>query len=93
MSAGHLAAMGCLQRHQTILRWAKECGPVFVLRLLWMRVVVVSDPVLVSQVLSRKADASKPAVFKLFDKVINLPLFLRIRHLADTSQTPRRHPA
>ncbi|GAB4815787.1 hypothetical protein N2152v2_002833 [Parachlorella kessleri] len=68
---GHLAAMGSLQRHHTILRWAKECGPVLVLRLLWMRVVVVSDPVLVSQVLSRKADANKPAVVNILDELFS----------------------
>ena len=58
-----------MQRHHTVLRWAQECGPVFVLRLLWLRVVVVSDPVLVSQVLSRKADANKPDIARLINKV------------------------
>ena len=69
LDAGHLAALGSLSRHQTMLRWSKECGPVFLMRLLWRRVVVVSDPVFVSQVLSRKADANKPAVFKIINEV------------------------
>ncbi|GAB4815789.1 hypothetical protein N2152v2_002835 [Parachlorella kessleri] len=68
---GHLAALGSLQRHKTMLRWAKECGPVFLLRLLWVRVVVVSDPVLVSQVLSRKADANKPAVWNIINELFS----------------------
>ena len=67
--AGHLAAMASLQRHKTVLRWAQECGSVMVLRLLWLRVVIVSDPVLVSQVLSRKANANKPAILSLTNPV------------------------
>ena len=61
--------MASLQRHHTVLRWAQDYGPVFMLRLLWLRVVVVSDPVLVSQVLSRKADANKPPMAHLINKV------------------------
>ncbi|GAB4815786.1 hypothetical protein N2152v2_002832 [Parachlorella kessleri] len=42
-----------------------------VLRLLWLRVVIVSDPVLVSQVLSRKANANKPAILSLTNPLIS----------------------
>ncbi|GAB4815788.1 hypothetical protein N2152v2_002834 [Parachlorella kessleri] len=63
--------MASLERHHTVLRWAQECGRVMVLRLLWLRVVIVSDPALASQVFSRKAEANKPAIISLSNPLIS----------------------
>jgi hypothetical protein len=58
-NAGHLQALSNPRRHHTLLKWSNELGPIFVLRLLWMRIVVVTEPVIINKLLQRSMESHK----------------------------------
>lgn len=66
---GHLRALANPRRHHTILRWANELGPIFVLRVLWMRIVVLTNPAAVSALFSRSVLSERPPAISQMDRV------------------------
>jgi cytochrome P450 len=45
------AALPTCRHHRTLLGWDRSVGPIYCLRAFWIRMVVVSDPALVHQLL------------------------------------------
>lgn len=68
-AAGHLRALSSPRRHRTLLRWSGEVGPVFLLRMLWGRMVVVADSALAAPLFKRSLGATKVQEVKSFDEV------------------------
>ena len=68
-SAGHLQALSQPRRHRTLVAWSRELGPVFLLRMLWRRIVVITDPALAAALFKRSLPVTKMPEVQSFDAV------------------------
>lgn len=56
------------RHHRTMLRWDGQAGPIFLLKLYWQRVVIVTDPSLAATLL-RDPAGDKPDSYNVINKV------------------------
>jgi len=52
-----------------MLRWSNELGPIYLLKLYWERIVVVTDPAITTNLLKYAPDGDKSSGYSTLNKV------------------------
>jgi hypothetical protein len=67
---GHSSQLLDPRSHHTILKWSLQLGPIFLLRVAWIRAVLITDPVLIHAILKKTRDQDKcPMTYSTVNQV------------------------
>ena len=75
---GHLRDMLCSDYHRKLARWAAEYGPVFLVNVMGVRGLVISDPSVIATLLGQERGISAAPKLRAYQELdmVRLPVFL-----------------